>query len=254
MVISTFLGHAFLSDGWCLLWTWFSHHITSDWNRNWTPSLTDQWYLPDKWQRTWPRNRIWNNHTGLVILSACSSIYSKVEDNKTENKTHVDIKYEWKNPQQQPQFQLHQVLQQTRTGLAHYICCTVCLENYALINVLISSNIFVNGKFTEHFHSPLLLHHLNSFSRLTHVHHILLVSYDTPKLHLIKSYIQKRFICGFCFTLKPNFKPDIIQKHLELVVSKWWLYSSYSTTNTTTPPPPPPPPSHITSDQVFHNP
>ena len=94
MVIRTFSGHAFLSDG-CLLWTRLRRRITSDWNRNWTPSLTDQWYLPDKWQRTWSRNGIWNNHTGLAILLACSSVYSKVEDNKAENKTHVDIKYEW---------------------------------------------------------------------------------------------------------------------------------------------------------------
>ena len=37
-----------------------------------------------------PRNGIWNDLIGLVILSAYSSIYSKW-NYKTENKMHTDI-------------------------------------------------------------------------------------------------------------------------------------------------------------------
>lgn len=41
-----------------------------------------------------PGNGICNDSVGLVVLSAYSSSYSKVEDYKIENKTHLDIKYQ----------------------------------------------------------------------------------------------------------------------------------------------------------------
>ena len=46
-------------------------------------------------RRNDPRNGIWNDPIDSVILSAYSSVYSKVEDYKTQNKTHSDIKRKW---------------------------------------------------------------------------------------------------------------------------------------------------------------
>ena len=40
------------------------------------------------------RNGIWNGPTGLILLSAYSSIYLNVEGHELENKTHVNIQYE----------------------------------------------------------------------------------------------------------------------------------------------------------------
>ena len=49
----------------------------------------------DSGQRTQSQYRIWNDFIGLVILSLYSSIFLNVEDYKTENRTHIDVKCEW---------------------------------------------------------------------------------------------------------------------------------------------------------------
>lgn len=40
-----------------------------------------------------PRNEIWNDSTGLIILSVYSSVCSNVEDYKTESKMHIDTEF-----------------------------------------------------------------------------------------------------------------------------------------------------------------
>ena len=77
----------------------------SDWNRkrdcetgNGIPSrlgklISDIFQAINRWHCL--RNEIWNKPIGLFILLAYSSIYWNVEDYKTKNRTHVDIKYAW---------------------------------------------------------------------------------------------------------------------------------------------------------------
>lgn len=40
-----------------------------------------------------PRNGIWSDLIGLVVLYVCSSIWLNVEGYKTKNKVHINIKY-----------------------------------------------------------------------------------------------------------------------------------------------------------------
>ena len=77
--------------------------MNSNWSALWTetklsyPSklLSDIFQATDRGHN--PGNRIWNDHIGVVLLLAYSSIYSKVEVYETKNKMHADIEYWIKN-------------------------------------------------------------------------------------------------------------------------------------------------------------
>lgn len=81
----------------------FQRKIMNILNPDQLPHLTEKITYHGKlisvifWALNWghdPGNGICNDSVGLVILSAYSSSYSKVEDYKIENKTHLDIEYQ----------------------------------------------------------------------------------------------------------------------------------------------------------------
>ena len=81
----------------------FQRKIMNILNPDQLPHLTEKITYHGKlisvifWAINWGHDRgngICNDSVGLVILSAYSSSYSKVEDYKIENKTHLDIEYQ----------------------------------------------------------------------------------------------------------------------------------------------------------------
>ena len=86
--------HAFLKNGNDLFLTQVSVCMSvslSDWNGNYMPWQTDQWYCPGNWQRTWLKKiGFLNDPIGLVRLSVYSTISSTIsstipEDERLQN-------------------------------------------------------------------------------------------------------------------------------------------------------------------------
>ena len=103
-----------------------------------------------------PRNEFWHDPVYLVGLSVYSNIYLKVEDYGTENKINLHFEYEREKMVVAgiSASSYYQVLQRMIVGLACLLSAALfifgkwcCSDQF---------NLFVNGRFTECFHFPVL--------------------------------------------------------------------------------------------------
>ena len=125
----------------------------SDWNRNHSPCQTDQWYFSGNLQRK-PSQK-WFLEWPSVIMSAYGIIYWMTEDYKTEKKnlhwhqtkdkmmeTSVSTSILWPSPVPV----VDKIESANILSPALFIFKRLCRLNVLFIQ------IFVNCKFTEHFH------------------------------------------------------------------------------------------------------
>ena len=187
----------------------------SDWNRkregetgNRIPSrlgklISDIFQAMNRWHCL--RNGIWNKSIGLFILLAYSSIYWNVEDYKTKNRTHVDIKYVWEKMVEasmstsscypSPAADMNLASQLSSAVLFIFremMACTLFRSHKLLVNGKLK--LLVNGKLTR-FTFP----HYGTF---------LCVWCTCPSgfcsLAMLHLYIWECLVCRF-FTFEINF-------------------------------------------------
>ena len=128
-----------------------------------------------KWSQKW--NLKQPNMLLGCHLTAYSSVYSKVEDYETEKKTC------WHQTQMKGNggsldfnsISLSSPMVDENWVSWHIIRCTIHL--WKMLHTMFQSvQTFCNGKFTEHFHVPIILWHFPLFDAC--VHQVLLINFD----------------------------------------------------------------------------
>jgi len=137
----------------------------SDWTRNCIHWQTDHWYHPGNWCILWLQKWDMNDPYRLSLTVVYGSIYSKVEDYKTENKTHTNTEYK------QEKMAAASILPWSHstshsfwnsTVAENWVAQTYCLPIH-LQKIMPLTDFWVNkkiihGKSTEHLHFPISSH------------------------------------------------------------------------------------------------
>ena len=141
------------------------------------PPMPVLFWLHANFLGNWQRNRIWNNPVCRVILSPYSSIYSKVEEYKTE--MHVNIKYEWEKIAVASNFISLPIPQQTRSGSANYRLLHRSVHLQKMMSLTLFRLTQTSCEWQIHWTFP--FSHIMSLCEKRCVHHILHSSYDTSQ-------------------------------------------------------------------------
>ena len=136
-----------------------------------------------------------------VCVCVCVCVFYlklKVENHETENKMHLDTKYDCDKMAAASISTSSYYRRRTGSAGYHNYATLLIFVKWCRVNCSNWFKLFVNGKFTEGFHFPVLLY-FPVFE--TQVYQVLFVSCDTTKCALGVPYLWKFSL------LSQNFSP-----------------------------------------------